>query len=70
MRSMVEGASDSTLRCRRRMIVETRAPSTILRATRYGWSPFPAFAGQENSVALPPICRHGSAVLRAARFGA
>ena len=29
-RRVVEGASDSTLRCRRRMIVEARAPSTIL----------------------------------------
>ncbi len=32
MRSMVEGASDSTLRCCRKWIVESRAPSTALRA--------------------------------------
>ena len=28
--------------------VAVRAPSTILRATRFGWSPFPAFAGQDE----------------------
>jgi hypothetical protein len=49
MRSMGEGASDSTFHFRRRRIVAARAPSTILRAARYGWSPFPAFAGQERA---------------------
>jgi hypothetical protein len=48
MRSMVEGASHSTLHFRRRRIVEAHAPSTILRSLReLGWSPFPAIAGQE-----------------------
>jgi hypothetical protein len=28
--------------------VESRAPSTILRAPRYGWSPSPAFAGADK----------------------
>ena len=41
-RRVVEGASDSTLRCRRRMIVEARAPSTILLRRMV---PLPRFRG-------------------------
>ncbi len=33
-----------------REIVEADAPSTILRAARYEWSPFPAIAGQDDFV--------------------
>src|SRR3984885_12954607 len=40
MRSMVEGASELELRCRRRIIVESDAPSTALRAV-----PLPRFRG-------------------------
>jgi len=42
---VVEGASPSTLRFRRMRNGAFRAPSTILR--ELGWSPFPAFAGQD-----------------------
>ena len=54
-RSVVEGASDSTLRCRRRNIVSSRAPLTILRATRYGWSPSPLSRGGKTTPSR--ICR-------------
>ena len=37
---MMEGASDLAIRLRRRRIVESRAPSTVLRAV-----PFPRFRG-------------------------
>ena len=43
MRSMVEGASNSTLRCRRRRIVESRAPPTAFGG------PHPRFRGAGRS---------------------
>jgi|HubBroStandDraft_3_1064219.scaffolds.fasta_scaffold1243510_2 hypothetical protein len=45
MRSMVEGASDSTRRFRRMKFVAARAPSTALRAV-----PLPRFTGAERTV--------------------
>ena len=42
------GASDSTILLRRKQSVELDAPSTILRAARYGWSPSPAIAGADK----------------------
>jgi hypothetical protein len=61
MRNMVEGASDSALRFRRRRLVEARAPFTILRATRCGWSHFPAFAGQDGSLDPGYLLEHRDA---------
>jgi hypothetical protein len=51
---VVEGASQSKLRFRRRRIVDASAPSTILRSLRsLGWSPFPARAGQDANKEKP-----------------
>src|SRR5579871_5359917 len=57
MRSMVEGAQAAMkiLRCRRS--VDSSAPPTILRASRYGWSPLPAIAGRDELQSMNHNCR-------------
>src|SRR5579863_8531158 len=47
MRSMVEGARAVTIFLRRKWSDESDAPSTILRAPRYGWSPSPVCTGED-----------------------
>jgi hypothetical protein len=48
----VGGARDSTILFRRKRSVESEAPSTILRAARYGWSPSPASRGRMRGIVL------------------
>jgi hypothetical protein len=60
MRSMVEGASQVPLHCHRKRVGVADAPSTILRAARYGWSPSPTAWGRMKyarrvSRPFPPI---------------
>ena len=49
----------------------SRAPPTILRATRYGWSPLPAVAGRERGyrIALRPAARAGGSGPRPGKSG-